>query len=95
MTHPTNKKAGVMKKTIATVAITIAALTGCTLETPVGIPDVEIGDTATLDRDQTPWRITGNDTWRIVSHTVGTVEVEVGVGGKANTQTAGAVEVLR
>ena len=77
-------------RTIAAIALTAATLTGCNIGTPPGIPDVEIGDTATLDRDQTPWRITGNDTWRIVSHTVDGVEI-----GDAHVLEAGGTQQVR
>ena len=77
-------------RTIAAIALTAATLAGCTLETPPGIPDVELGDTATLDRDLTPWKITGNDTWRIVSHTGGDVEI-----GDAHVLEAGGTQQVR
>jgi len=60
-----------MRKTFATIALAAIALTGCNLETPPGIPDVEIGDAATIDRDS---GITGHDPlpdgWSVRSQTV-------------------------
>lgn len=58
-----------MRKTLATIALAAIALTGCDLATPPGIPDVEIGDAATVEAD-TDHRITDtNGDWRVVSRT--------------------------
>jgi len=83
-------------KTLAALTLTAATLlTGCNLApdvTAVEIIDaltITADDDATLDRDRTPWKITGNESWRVVSHTVGTVEI-----GEAIAQEAGGPVVV-
>ena len=60
-----------MKTLLATIAIATIALTGCNLETPPGIPNVEIGEAATLEATEECWATSDRGgCWTLRSKTI-------------------------